>query len=486
MRRLFSHIAAAVLLLGTLTFNLPAAAQRRTGSDQRPRATGPRRAVGWDMVPSILARIRPPKFPARDFPITDFGARAGGEFDNTEAIRKAVEACNRAGGGRVVVPAGTFLTGAIHLKSNVNLHVSEGATLRFSADPARYLPLVFTRYEGTELMNYSPLIYAFEQQNIAVTGKGTLDGGASDDNWWKWARRGPNGARSPQHEDVQRLRDMAEKGVPVSQRVFGQGHYIRPPFIQPYRSRNILIEGVTIINSPFWEVHPVLSQNVTVRGLNVNTHGPNNDGCDPESSKDVLIEDCVFDTGDDCIAIKSGRDEDGRRVAVPSENIIIRNNVMKDGHGGVVIGSEISGDVRNVFVEDCKMDSPNLDRALRFKSNARRGGVMENVFFRNVEVGRVAEAVLTIDLIYFNEQGPHRPVVRNVHIENVTSRSSPRVMWVVGFPGAIIDDIHFRNCTFRGVETAEVVNHAGSFSFDNVTVEPVKKGRSANSPQATP
>jgi unsaturated rhamnogalacturonyl hydrolase len=215
---------------------------------------------------------------------------------------------------------------------------------------------------------------------------------------------------------------------------------------------------------------------VTVRRVTINSHGPNNDGCDPESCHDVLIEDCVFDTGDDCIAIKSGRDEDGRRVGVPSENIIIRRNVMKDGHGGVVIGSEISGDVRNVFVEDCKMDSPNLDRALRFKSNARRGGVMENVFMRNVEVGRVAEAVLTIDLLYFGEQGPHRPVVRNVVLENVTSRSSPRVLYVVGFPGVTIDGIRFRE---------EVLNHAGSFSFENVTIEPVKKGRSLNSPQAT-
>ncbi|HEX8352041.1 MAG TPA: glycosyl hydrolase family 28 protein, partial [Pyrinomonadaceae bacterium] len=228
------------------------------------------------------------------------------------------------------------------------------------------------------------------------------------------------------------------------------------------------------------------SQNVTVRGVNVNTHGPNNDGCDPESSRDVLIEDCVFDTGDDCIAIKSGRDEDGRRVGVPSENIVVRNCTMKDGHGGVVIGSEISGDVRNVFVEDCKMDSPNLDRALRFKSNARRGGVLENVFMRDVEVGRVAEAVLTIDLLYAGEQGPHRPVVRNVVLENVTSRSSPRVMWVVGFPGVTIDDIRFKNCTFRGVEATEVVNHAGSFSFENVTIEPLKRGRSINSPQPPP
>ena len=487
MRRLLNCTAAAVLLLGAFLSNMPAATAARPEirSKQKPRVAGQQRAVGWDAVPAILARIRPPKFPARDFPITDFGARSGGDTDNTEAIRKAIEACNRAGGGRVVVPAGVFMTGAIHLQSNVNLHVSEGATLRFSTDPAKYLPAVYTRWEGTELMNYSPFIYAFEQQNIAVTGKGTLDGGASDDNWWKWAKR--QGTQpAPASADVRRLREMGNSNVPVRGRVFGQGHFLRPTFIEPYRSRNILIEGVTIINSPFWEIHPVLSTNVTVRGLNIKSHGPNNDGCDPESSKDVLIEDCVFDTGDDCIAIKSGRDDDGRRVGVASENIIIRNCTMKDGHGGVVIGSEISGDCRNVFVEDCKMDSPNLDRALRFKSNAIRGGVLENVFMRNVEIGRVAEAVLTIDLLYdTGDKGPYKPIVRNVQIENVTSRSSPRVMWVVGFPGVTIEDIRFRNCTFRGVESAEVMNHAGSFRFENVTIEPAAKGRSLNSPPAS-
>ena len=490
MRRFLGCAAAAVLLLGTFQLLLPAATAAQRGARKGQEGKAPRvayagSAMGWNAVPSILARIKPPKFPARDFPINDFGARAGGDFDNTEAIRKAIDACNRAGGGRVVVPAGVFMTGAIHLKSNVNLYVSEGATLKFFTDPSKYLPVVYTRWEGTELMNYSPFIYAFEQQNIAITGKGTLDGGASDENWWKWARR-QGSQPAPASADVRRLREMGNSNVPVSQRVFGEGHYLRPPFIEPYRCRNVLVEGVTIINSPFWEVHPTLSQNVTVRGLNIRSHGPNNDGCDPESSRDVLIEDCIFDTGDDCIAIKSGRDDDGRRVGVASENIIIRNCTMKDGHGGVVIGSEISGDCRNVFVEDCKMDSPNLDRALRFKSNAIRGGVLENVFMRNVEVGRVSEAILTIDLLYdTGDKGPYKPVVRNVEIENVTSRSSPRVPWVVGFPGVTIDDIRFRNCTFRGVETAEVLNHAGSFSFQNVTIEPAKKGRSLNSPQAS-
>jgi len=435
--------------------------------------------TGWAQVLTILSRIKAPTFPNRDFKITDYGAVADGKTDNTEAIRKAIAACNAAGGGRVVVTPGVFLTGAIHLKSNVNLHIAEGATLKFIPDPAKYLPAVLTRFEGTECMNYSPLIYAFDQENIAVTGKGALDGSASNENWWAWKSSG--------RESIRRLLEFNDKGTPVSERVFGEGHGLRPNFIQPYRSRNILIEGVTINNSPMWEIHPVLCTNVTVRGVTIVSHGPNNDGCDPESCRDVLIEDCVFDTGDDCIAIKSGRNDDGRRIATPSENIIVRNCVMKDGHGGVVMGSEISGGVRNVFVEDCKMDSPNLDRALRFKSNAKRGGVIENIFMRNVEVGRVAEAILTIDFLYeTGANGPHKPVVRNVAIENVRSASSPRVMWIAGFPGAVIEDIRFADCAFRGVEASEFVQNAGAISFKNVSIEPANKARSRNSPETKP
>jgi unsaturated rhamnogalacturonyl hydrolase len=264
--------------------------------------------------------------------------------------------------------------------------------------------------------------------------------------------------------------------------VFGKDGFLRPNFIQPYRSRNILIEGIRIINSPMWEVHPVLSTNVTVRGVRINTHGPNNDGCNPESSRDVLIENCEFDTGDDCIAIKSGRDADGRRVNVPSENIIVRNSTMKDGHGGVVLGSEVSGGIRNVFIENCRMDSPNLERALRFKSNARRGGFAENVFMRNVEIGQVKEAVLTIDFMYeTGPNGPYKPVVRNVNLENVRSTNSPRVMWITSFPGAIIDGVSFVDCIFRGVRASEVVEASGSIMFRNVKIEPAEKGRSLNS-----
>lgn len=441
-------------------------------------------ARGWDDYPRLLARIQAPTFPARDFPITRFGAVADGQSDATAAIAQAIAACAAAGGGRVVVPAGVFLTGPIVLRSNVNLHVSEGATLKFVTDPAKY-PLVFTRWEGIECMNYSPLIYAFEQENIALTGKGTLDGQATRDTWWDWkATFFKVPGEDKQRADARALIAMGEQGVPVEQRVFGPGHKLRPNFFQPYRCRNILVEDVKFIRSPMWEIHPVLSTNITVRGVSIDSHGPNNDGCDPESSQDILIENCVFDVGDDCIAIKSGKNNDGRRVNVASENIVVRNCTMKDGHGGVVLGSECSGHIRNVFVENCTMDSPNLDRMLRFKNNAVRGGILENVFARNIKVGTVGEAILTIDLLYEEgAKGSYKPVVRNIQVDHVTATAAPRVMYVASFPGAVIDGITFSNCVFKGIESTEVLATSGTVQFTNVVIEPKVKPASLSTRQ---
>jgi unsaturated rhamnogalacturonyl hydrolase len=277
---------------------------------------------------------------------------------------------------------------------------------------------------------------------------------------------------------------MSENNVPVEQRIFGEGHYLRPNFLVPYRCKNVLIEGLTILRSPMWEINPVLCTNVIVRNLKILTRGPNNDGCDPESCRDVLIENCLFDAGDDCIAIKSGRNDDGRRIGVRSENIIIRNCTMKEGHAGVAIGSEIAGGCHNVFIENCKMDSPNLDRVLRFKSNARRGGVIDSIFMRNIEIGQVAEALITVDFLY--EEGPKGsfpPVVRDVVIENATSRSCPRIFFLTGFKGATIDRIRIANSTFLGVEAAEVLEYVGKIELDNVTILPAKKTRSRSSRQ---
>jgi polygalacturonase len=429
---------------------------------------------GWDLVPAILRRIVPPVFPARDFPITQFGAAAGGTADSTAAIAAAIRECNHAGGGRVVVPAGRFLTGAVHLRSNVNLHVSEGATLLFSTDTAKYLPNVLTRFEGVEVMNYSPLIYALDCENVAVTGTGTLDGQADNDHWWSWKGNAPFGWKPGmprQNEARQKLFAMAEQGVAPAARVFGEGGYLRPSFIQPYRSRNVLIENVKIVNSPMWEIHPVLSNNVTVRGVRIATHGPNNDGCNPESCRDVLIERCFFDTGDDCIAIKSGRNADGRRLAVPSENIIIRECEMRDGHGGVTIGSEISGGVRNVFAERCRMDSPNLDRALRFKNNAARGGVLEHVYMRDVTVGQVADAVLQIDYLYEEgANGAFSPVVRDVEMRNVTSRKSEYGLYLRGIERGTIADVRIIDCTFDNVAKPNVIERVAGIVIRNTRI----------------
>ena len=433
---------------------------------------------GWDLVPGILSRIAAPSFPDRDFDIVRYGARADASFDNSDAIRRAIDACSAAGGGRVLVPAGRFVTGPVHLESNVNLHVSRGATLAFSRDANKYMPPVLTRFEGTELMGISPLIYAFEQENVGVSGEGTLDGQANGQYWWPW--KGSSDFRwmqgMPNYNAArQRLLSMAEQGVPLAQRVFGADACFRPQFIQPYRCRNVLIENVTIVSSPMWEIHPVLCTNVTVRGVKIATHGPNNDGCNPESCRDVLIEHCTFDTGDDCIAIKSGRNADGRRLNVPSENIIIRRCEMRDGHGGVTVGSEISGGCWNVFAHDCRMDSPRLDRALRLKNNAMRGGLLRDIYMKDVTVGQVADSILSIDFTYEEgAKGSFTPVARDIELLRVTSQKSPYALYLKGFPNAPIEKVRIVDCRFDNVAKGNVLENATDVRFVRTKINGVE------------
>jgi polygalacturonase len=429
---------------------------------------------GWDLVPTILHRIKSPRFPRRELDVTRFGAVGDGKTDCTAAFASAITECNRAGGGRVIVPAGRFLTGAIHLRSNVNLHLSDDATILFSTDPTKYLPNVLTRFEGVEVMNYSPLIYALDCENVGVTGSGTLDGQAGNSHWWPWKGNPDFGwkAGTPrQNEARQKLFDMAERGVPPSQRVFGSGGYLRPSFIQPYRCKNVLIESVKIVNSPMWEIHPVLCTNVTVHGVHIRSHGPNNDGCDPESCRDVLIQTCHFDTGDDCIAIKSGRNADGRRLATPSENIVIRKCDMRDGHGGVTIGSEISGGVRNVFAESCYMDSPHLDVVLRLKNNAARGGTLEHIYMRDIMVGQVANSVLQIDFQYEEgAKGAFTPVARDIEMRNVKSKKSQYALYMRGLERGTIADIRILDCTFDDVAKPNVVERVQGLRIQNTRI----------------
>jgi polygalacturonase len=426
-------------------------------------------ALGWEHLPCILKSIAPPSFPDTTFSVSAYGAVGDSATDCTDAIARAIAACHDAGGGCVEVPEGVFLTGAIHLKSNVNLHLRTGAVLRFSTDPRKYLPVVYTRWEGVECMNYSALIYAFGQTNIAVTGNGVLEGQGSEDHWWGW--KGSVGGETKTGRETQkaardRLFDMAERNVPVSDRLMGEGSYLRPNFFQAYRCRNVLVQGVTFRDSPMWFLHPVLCTNVTFTGVTVVGSGPNNDGCDPESCTDVLIEQCIFNTGDDCIAIKSGRNADGRRLAVPSENVVIRDCHMIDGHGGVVIGSEISGGVRNVFAERCTMDSPRLDRALRIKTNSVRGGVVENIFMRNVVVGQVAEAVIKVDFYYEEgDTGAHTPVVRNVSVSDLTCKRSKFGIWIRAYDRSPASHITIARCTFENVSEPDVLENVEDLSL---------------------
>jgi polygalacturonase len=437
-------------------------------------------AVTWSTMDEILKRIVPPSFPGKDFDIVAYGAVSGGEKDCSEAFRSAIEACNLGGGGRVVVPAGEFLTGPLYLKSNVNLYVSKEARIRFSTDPKKYLPVVYTRWEGIECMNYSALIYAFEEKNIAVTGEGILDGQGSNDLWWTWNGKKEYGWKEgmpSQKAARKKLVEMGEHNVPVAERIFGEGSYLRPNFFQPYKCENVLVAGATFKNSPMWFLHPVLSRNITIDGVTVEGLGPNNDGCDPESCKDVLIRKCKFNTGDDCIAIKSGRNADGRRVNVPAENIVIQKCQMKDGHGGVVLGSEISGGVRNVFAEDCEMDSPNLDRALRFKTNSVRGGFIENFFARRINVGQVAEAVFKVDFYYEEgDAGAFTPSMRNVHVSDLVCNKGEYAFWVKGYERSPISSLLFTNCRFDGIKKANVLEHILDLQCEGVTINGVPFG----------
>ena len=438
----------------------------------------------WEEMEILRKQIIAPTFPGRDFLITNYGAVEGGKVKSTEAFRKAIEACNKSGGGRVVVPTGTFLTGAIHLKSNVNLHLQDNATILFSRDTLDYLPVVFTRWEGMELMNYSPFIYAYEQENIAITGNGILDGNSDVENWWPWCGAKKYGwveGTPRQTPDRTLLHEQNHQGIDPTERIYGPGHRLRPQFVQPYKCKNVLISGVKLINSPMWNLHPVLCENVTIENVKIVTLGPNNDGCDPESCKNVLIRNCYFDTGDDCIAIKSGRNEDGRRIGRPSENIIIDGCEMKDGHGGVVIGSEISGGARNIYAVNCTMGSPNLDRVLRIKTSSQRGGIIENVYMKDVKVGTYKEAAVKCNMFY-EGPGNHMPAIRNVLVENLYVENGGKyAVMVKAYGESPVENLRLVNCVINGVDEPLNIDHVKGMKLTNTKIN----GKSYNSDNVT-
>jgi polygalacturonase len=430
----------------------------------------------WKKMQMILDNLKYPSIPNIKYSVLDYGAIADGIYDNTISINNTIKECSKNGGGKVVVPSGKYLTGPINLENNVDLHLEEGSEILFIVNPNNY-PIVTTSFEGTELMNYSPLIYTYKKNNVAITGKGLLNGQASNENWWSWCGKDTYGWKEgmpKQSESVQKLMDMGEKGIAITERVFGKEHYLRPNFIEFFECTNVLIQDVKVVNAPFWILHPIKSKNVIIEGVTINSHGPNNDGCDPEYTKNVLIKNCTFNTGDDCIAIKAGRDADGRRVAIKSENIIVQNCTMYDGHGGVTIGSEMSAGVSNVFVEDCIMNSPNLDVAIRLKTNSKRGGLIENYYVRNTQIGQVKEAVLKVDMFYNvhgNQEGKFIPRIENIFLENVKVKYGGKYsILAIGHQESPIKNITFKNVTIDKVDTLYSIKNLENIKFINTSI----------------
>lgn len=439
-------------------------------------------ADGWNETEyrAIERSIEQPKIAKRTVVITKFGAKTtASAVQNQQAIHRAIAYLAKQGGGKVIVPAGKWQTGALRLASGIELVVSKDALLQFVFDRSLY-PLVKTSWEGMMCWNYSPCIYSYGADDVVVSGEGTIDGGGSNETWWPMCGKQVFGYVKGVTKEAQvsgsrrRLQQLAEDDVPWDERRFGSGQGLRPQLINFVKGNRVRVSGVTLLHSPFWVIHPLLCKNVIVDGVKIWNEGPNGDGCDPEACENVLIQNTHFHTGDDCIAIKSGRNNDGRMWNKPSRNIIIRNCVMEDGHGGIVIGSEISGGCKNVYAEDCTMDSPHLDRVLRIKTNNCRGGRIENINMRRVKVGQCKEAVVKINLDYEPEEPCYRgfePEVRDVNVEDVTCRKSAYGVLIVGRDSVEnVSDIRLKDCVFNGIgrENVRITGKTRNVKFDNV------------------
>lgn len=412
-------------------------------------------------VLDILESIQEPVFAASDYNILGYGAVADGVTDSHDAIAAAIKACSDNGGGRVVVPAGKFYTRtSIVLASNVNLHLEEGSEIIFSKNPKDYLPPVLTTWEGTELFNYCPLVYAYHLTNVAITGKGILNGNAKEG----FATMRPQG--SQMQSDI---RQMGIDQVPVKDRYFGESSILPPNMIQFFGCRNILVEGVTLEDSPFWTIHPVFCDNVTVRGVTINSLNRNNDGCDPEYTTNVLIEDCVFNTGDDSIAIKAGRDQDAWRIGQKTRNIVIRNCDFNSICNGLCIGSEMGAGVENVFMYNVRIGK--CGNGIYFKSNLDRGGFIRHVWVKDITCEKVSAAI-RFETNYHGARGGYHPatfsdfIIQDVYCKEAVNFG----FYAVGIEGHPLQDICLKNVTIEKATIPYVLKNTNAVTFDHVTI----------------
>jgi polygalacturonase len=416
-------------------------------------------ADDWARAEEVVRGIRLPEIPGRDYRITDFGAQAGGTADARPAIMAAIKKASAEGGGRVVIPPGKWLSrGPVHLASRINLHIAEGATLLFSPEARHYLPVVLTRWEGTEVHSYSPLIYAFEVRDVAITGKGTIDGNAASE-FLTWIPKA--------EPDFQRLRRMGADGTPAARRVFGEGTHLRPSIIQFFRAERVLLEDYTVLNSPFWVNHLVYTDHATVRRIRVDSHHANNDGVDVDSSRHVLIERCWFRTGDDSVVVKSGRDRDGREIGRPSEHVVVRHNDM-GGEDGIALGSEMSGGVRHVYFTDNVLRKGAS--AIRFKANLDRGGTVEHIRVRNFTV-EAFDNLFWFQLDYPGQLGGNYPsTYRDIVFENFTVERAGTVFNGDAPAAAPLRDVTLRNVNIKQADRTFILKNVEGLKLENVVI----------------
>jgi polygalacturonase len=416
-------------------------------------------ADDWSRAEEVVRSIRLSEIPNRDYVITNFGAKSGGATDSRPAILAAIKKASTEGGGRVVIPPGKWLSrGPIHLASRINLHFAEGAILLFSPEARHYLPVVLTRWEGTEVNSYSPLIYAFEVQDVAITGKGVIDGNAASE-FLTWIPKA--------EPDFQRLRRMGADGTPATKRIFGEGTHLRPSIIQFFRAERVLLEDYTVLNSPFWVNHLVYTDHATVRRIRVDSHHANNDGVNVDSSRYVLIENCWFRTGDDSVVVKSGRDRDGREIGRPSENVVVRHNDM-GGEDGIALGSEMSGNIRHIYFTDNVLRKGAS--AIRFKANLDRGGTVEHIRVRNFTV-EAFDNLFWFQLDYPGQLGGNFPsTYRDIVFENFTVERAGTVFNADAPAAAPLRGVTLRNVNIKQADRTFILKNVEGLSLENVVI----------------
>jgi len=403
-------------------------------------------------------------FPDHVCNLSSYGGVGDGKTVNTKAFAAAIDDCAKDGGGQVVVPSGVWFTGPIKLQSNIDLEVQKGATILFSPNPSDYLPVVFSRFEGIEYYNYSPPIYANGCQNVAITGQGTLNG-QGDINWWQFS-----GA------DISKLYSMGARNIPVTKRVFGTvAAGLRPDFIEFVNCQKVLVDGVTLIKGPMWTIHSLYSQNVIVTNVNIQTApGPSTDGVVIDSSQNVLVDGVTLNTGDDSIVLKSGRDADGRRVGIPTENVVIQNCHVVYGHGAVAIGSEMSGGIKNILAQNITVD--NAKWGFRTKANSDRGGTVENITIKNFNISNLQHEAIVFDMMYEKEimsgLAKFKPLFQNINLSDFTCRNIESAIDIIGIPNssASLQDLNLKNISVAKAKNGLSMNYVQNVTLDGINL----------------